>query len=1115
MPQSNELRVFISSTFRDLQEEREHLVKKIFPEIRSLCRERGVTFTEIDLRWGITEEEAEREGIIRICLEEIDRCRPYFIGILGERYGWTPPSSEAECVADTFPVLADAMLQDASITEMEIVHGVLANPTMADHAFFYFRDPEITPAAFVDTDPETARRLRELKERIRVSGFPLRENFASPAELGLWLDEDLRQLVDAEHPESEVLSALEVERRAHGAFAASRRRAYIANPEYAQRFADWLAAPPLTDPPARSLPLVITAASGLGKSSLITHLVDEYRREHPTSFILEHYVGASQSSGSATAIMRHIVEEIRERFAISDEISSKPEELEKSFPNWLYRAEHDVNRLGIEMLIVIDAVNQLDDAGRRLTWLPKTIPAGIRLLVSTTPGECAEHLAKRAWATLVVAPIDDAHTRKQIVHRYLGEFRKSITIQQTRRLVTDAKGSSPLYLRIVSEELRLHGEHETLDAVIDRYVGAVDLLDVFDRVLERFEHDYGQATVERLMSLLWASRSGLSEVELMELAGLSRIDLSRLLFAIDYHFLHRDGLLGFFHDYLRRAVEKRYLLDEAKQRSLHLEIAECFQSGATASIAGNGKVSHRIAEELAYQLHTAGAMERLRECLSTIPIFLGLYSGEALFEVFRYWSSIGEGTDVAGSYRRGLAEWAMEDAAERSQGVRRVSELLQWLGQWSIAIDLEREQLAVAISLGRKSEEASWRRNIGWLLSLRGEYAEALEELNQALTLYTELGDRGGVAMVIGTMGNVYFNRGENDRALECHERTLSIATELGDRRVTSIAIASIGNAYYRLGEYDRALEWYQQQLSTATELGDRRTVSYAIGHMGVVYYHRGEIDRALECYQQQLAIATELGDRRGVSTTIGNMGNLYDRLGEYDRALECYRQQLSICEEMGEQGGVAIAIGNMGSVYSSCGEYDRALECFAEAGRRHRATGFRYGLIYWLAGTTATLLRLLEVTEGEMPTYLLEYLPGTTSEAWRPLALQHARECAVESISISEDLSKPDTTFIGGVLLARVEAAEGHGDVAIVTFEAMLAQATDDEQRAELHYWLWKIDQESRGDSPESKTMNDHRIEALHLYRQLLAKTPNHEYQRRMEELIATSTTEERDARA
>ncbi|MEP7235868.1 MAG: DUF4062 domain-containing protein, partial [Ignavibacteriota bacterium] len=54
-----EMRVFISSTFTDLQPEREHLVKKIFPKFRALCRERGVEFTEIDLRWGITAEEAQ------------------------------------------------------------------------------------------------------------------------------------------------------------------------------------------------------------------------------------------------------------------------------------------------------------------------------------------------------------------------------------------------------------------------------------------------------------------------------------------------------------------------------------------------------------------------------------------------------------------------------------------------------------------------------------------------------------------------------------------------------------------------------------------------------------------------------------------------------------------------------------------------------------------------------------------------------------------------------------------------------------------------------------------------------------------------------------------------
>jgi preprotein translocase subunit SecA/nephrocystin-3 len=38
-----QIRVFISSTFRDMQAERDHLVKFIFPQLRKLCESRGVT----------------------------------------------------------------------------------------------------------------------------------------------------------------------------------------------------------------------------------------------------------------------------------------------------------------------------------------------------------------------------------------------------------------------------------------------------------------------------------------------------------------------------------------------------------------------------------------------------------------------------------------------------------------------------------------------------------------------------------------------------------------------------------------------------------------------------------------------------------------------------------------------------------------------------------------------------------------------------------------------------------------------------------------------------------------------------------------------------------------
>ena len=60
-----QIRVFISSTFRDMQEERDYLVKYIFPQLRKLCESRDVVWGEVDLRWGVTDEQAA-EGKVEI-----------------------------------------------------------------------------------------------------------------------------------------------------------------------------------------------------------------------------------------------------------------------------------------------------------------------------------------------------------------------------------------------------------------------------------------------------------------------------------------------------------------------------------------------------------------------------------------------------------------------------------------------------------------------------------------------------------------------------------------------------------------------------------------------------------------------------------------------------------------------------------------------------------------------------------------------------------------------------------------------------------------------------------------------------------------------------------------
>ena len=84
------IRVFMSSTFQDMQDERSELIRKTFPRLREMAAQRDVTLTEVDLRWGITKEESESGKVMEICLREVENSIPFFIGIIGNRYGWIP-----------------------------------------------------------------------------------------------------------------------------------------------------------------------------------------------------------------------------------------------------------------------------------------------------------------------------------------------------------------------------------------------------------------------------------------------------------------------------------------------------------------------------------------------------------------------------------------------------------------------------------------------------------------------------------------------------------------------------------------------------------------------------------------------------------------------------------------------------------------------------------------------------------------------------------------------------------------------------------------------------------------------------------------------------------------
>ncbi|MEQ1783552.1 MAG: DUF4062 domain-containing protein, partial [Hyphomonadaceae bacterium] len=380
------VRVFVSSTFLDMQADRDELVKKTFPALRAKYRSRGVEVFEVDLRWGITREQQERGETLPTLLAEIDRCRPYFIGLLGDRYGWIPPSEALtdKLLAD-YPALADA--RGSSVTAMEIIHGVLSSPDTPSRSFFFERDPSWEWIAtlnemdrpYATPEPEEIReKLEELKAEVRRKAKV--DRYARPDEISRKVFDALDQLLDERFPETGASDAFEQVARLHSAYARERRALHIGSKGYIRDLNGWMEA-------KDAAPMLITGASGGGKSTLIANWIHAYRSAHPQDVIVEHYLGASPNSADPKLIMRRLWECLNRATsqAVSlPETDSGLMEMSVALRARIARAHQDAERASARVLLALDGLDKLS-AEQDLRWLP--IVPGVHLLTSSLAGQ--------------------------------------------------------------------------------------------------------------------------------------------------------------------------------------------------------------------------------------------------------------------------------------------------------------------------------------------------------------------------------------------------------------------------------------------------------------------------------------------------------------------------------------------------------------------------------------------------------------------------------------------------------------------------------------------------------------------------------------------------------
>ena len=148
-----QVRVFISSIFRDMHAERDHLVTVVFPELRERVKQSALEFFDVDLRWGVPAKgvNGETTNSWEYCRQWIDRVEPVFVCILGQRYGWVPKPAQLKAREDR----QSQQVEQRSITDMEVRHAVFNNK-LKRRSYFYLRatNAPATGSEYVDAPPQ-------------------------------------------------------------------------------------------------------------------------------------------------------------------------------------------------------------------------------------------------------------------------------------------------------------------------------------------------------------------------------------------------------------------------------------------------------------------------------------------------------------------------------------------------------------------------------------------------------------------------------------------------------------------------------------------------------------------------------------------------------------------------------------------------------------------------------------------------------------------------------------------------------------------------------------------------------------------------------------------------
>lgn len=545
---SRRIRVFLSSTFQDMSAEREYLVDHIFPAIKHIAEQRNVDFSIVDLRWGITEEEARQGKVIEICLNEINETQPFFIGLVGNRYGWCPTMEDIQKnprLINLYPGINQYIEQGLSMTEIEMQYGVFA-ATRGMYAYFFLKDSSSLQYSSISNDEQA--KLNNLRHKIismANEGECDMHYYSSIEQLGDSVYNSLFALIEELYPEDSTDDTyILVERQRYLLGQLQNNYENSAACEVLNRAIFQFVVQMHAE---RYCIAITTKDNCVGKSALTANWGIRDSKNIIRTIL-------NKDDDNAETALQHLRAEIQLR--------------------GLTRADH--------ITWILDGLDYLhDEYERSLEWLMSDELRNIQLIVTANDKTILNNAKAlctnddRIGAVIYIGEIikSDAQT---IVVTYLKQFSKGLSEQQINKIIQHKLFSqNVLLLKLFLNEMIQFGSYEKLDDFIQTYLNASTESQLIETILLRLEKDYGRETISSYFGLLSLTECGIPDLDLQRIMGISPINWSALRSATSLFMDNLQSLVILNHR-LRKYIKERYNDDPTIENERHCTLLNLY-----------------------------------------------------------------------------------------------------------------------------------------------------------------------------------------------------------------------------------------------------------------------------------------------------------------------------------------------------------------------------------------------------------------------------------------------------------------------------------------------------------------------------------------------------------